>query len=261
MEGAQIASPLATASIQYVINVVLTLPAIVFIDKWGRRPSLILGAFGMMSWLFISGELQPQPDPIFTINAKLTCSHPGALQQYYGQPNTAETWTPENSDITWIVRDNRPVSSAIVSCSYLLVATFATTWGPVSWTYPAEIFPSKIRAKAVSLATAANWFWNMVLAFAVPPLLWNISYKMYYIFGAFNAAAFVHMTLLAPETKGYTLEEMDEVFDSGRPAWKRHKKTSRLEELEREIEAGNLKVSFGSCEWLSSLSPFANLFD
>ena len=133
------------------------------------------------------------------------------------------------------------MSSAIVSCSYLFVATFATTWGPVSWTYPAEIYPSKIRAKAVSLSTASNWFWNMVLAFAVPPLLWNISYKMYYIFGAFNAAAFVHMSLLAPETKGYTLEEMDEVFDSGRPAWKKLERRSRLDELEREIEAGNLK--------------------
>ncbi|KAK3682208.1 general substrate transporter [Podospora appendiculata] len=221
MEGAQIASPLATASIQYVINVVLTLPAIVFLDKWGRRPSLILGSFGMMSWLFISG----------------------ALQQYYGEPNTDLTRTADNSEVTWIVLNNRPVSSAIVSCSYLFVATFATTWGPVSWTYPAEIFPSKIRAKAVSLATASNWFWNMVLAFAVPPLLWNINYKMYYIFGAFNAAAFIHMLLLAPETKGFTLEEMDDVFDSGLPAWKRYKKTSRLDELEREIEAGHLKVS------------------
>ena len=244
MEGAQIASPLATASIQYVINVVLTLPAIFFLDKWGRRPSLILGSFGMMTWLFISGKtLQPQGSLAPCCPSLTMDPVSGALQQYYGQPNTEETRTPQNSDISWIVRDNRPVSSAIVSCSYLFVATFATTWGPVSWTYPAEIFPSKIRAKAVSLSTAANWFWNMVLAFAVPPLLWNISYKMYYIFGAFNAAAFVHMALLAPETKGYTLEEMDEVFDSGRPAWKKHKKSSRLEELEREIEAGNLKVS------------------
>ncbi|KAK0671869.1 general substrate transporter [Cercophora samala] len=221
MEGAQIASPLATASIQYVINVVMTLPAILFLDKWGRRPSLIFGSFGMMTWLFISG----------------------ALQQYYGQPNTDETRTPDNGDITWIVINNRPVSSAIVSCSYLFVATFATTWGPVSWTYPAEIFPSKIRAKAVSLSTSANWFWNMVLAFAVPPLLWNISYKMYYIFAAFNGAAFIHMALMAPETKGFTLEEMDEVFDSGRPAWKKFNRGSRLEELEREIERGNVKVS------------------
>ncbi|OIW24713.1 general substrate transporter [Coniochaeta ligniaria NRRL 30616] len=221
MEGAQIASPLATASIQYVINVVMTLPAILYLDRIGRRPALIVGSFLMMTWLFISG----------------------ALQQYYGEPNTEKTRTPDNSDITWIVLNNRPVSSAIVSCSYLFVASFATTWGPTSWTYPAEIFPSKIRAKAVSLATASNWFWNMVLAFGVPPLLWNISYKMYYIFGAFNAAAFVHMALTAPETKGYTLEEMDDVFDSGLPAWKRYKKSSRLEELQREIEAGHLKVS------------------
>ncbi|KAM7201584.1 hypothetical protein V8F20_004812 [Naviculisporaceae sp. PSN 640] len=219
MATAKIASPLATASIQYVINVVMTLPAIIFLDKWGRRYSLILGSFGMMTWLFISG----------------------ALQQYYGRANTDDIRTADTSDITWVVINNKPVSSAIVACSYLFVATFATTWGPVSWTYPSEIFPSKVRAKAVSLSTAANWFWNMVLAFAVPPLLWNISYKMYYIFAAFNGAAFIHMTLMAPETKGYTLEEMDEVFDSGLPAWKR-KKTSRLEELERAIETGQVKV-------------------
>ncbi|KAF7540799.1 hypothetical protein G7Z17_g12101 [Cylindrodendrum hubeiense] len=220
MEGAQIASPLMTASIQYVINVVLTLPAILFLDKWGRRPSLIIGSFFMMTWLFISG----------------------ALQQYYGQPNTDETKTENNKDISWIVNNNRPVSSAIVSCSYLFVATFATTWGPTSWTYPAEIFPGKIRAKAVSMSTATNWFWNMVLAFGVPPLLWNINYKMYYVFGAFNAAAFIHMFFTAYETKGYTLEEMDDVFDSGIPAWKTRTKTSRLEDLEKEIEQGNLKV-------------------
>lgn len=147
---------LLTASIQYIINVAMTLPAIVYLDKWGRRPSLVVGAFFMMTWLFISG----------------------ALQQYYGQPNTDATRTDNNKDVTWLVLDNRPVSSAIVACSYLFVATFAMTWGPVSWTYPAEIFPSKIRAKAVSLTTSANWFWNMVLAFAVPPLLTSISYKM-----------------------------------------------------------------------------------
>lgn len=80
------------------------------------------------------------------------------------------------------------------------------------------------------------------LAFAVPPLLWNINYKMYYVFGAFNAAAFIHMFFTAYETKGYTLEEMDDVFDSGIPAWKTRTKTSRLEVLEKEIEQGNLKV-------------------
>ncbi|KAI1488305.1 general substrate transporter [Biscogniauxia mediterranea] len=217
MEGAQIASPLTTASIQYVINVVLTLPAILYLDKIGRRPALIVGAFMMMVFLFING----------------------ALQAVYGIPNNGTG----NSDITWIVLDNKPVSTGIVACSYLFVATFATTWGPTSWTYPAEIFPSKVRAKAVSLSTASNWFWNMILAFAVPPLLWNINWKMYMIFAAFNGASFIHMTLMAPETKGYTLEEMDDVFDSGRPAWKSRKKTSRLDALTKDIEQGNVKIN------------------
>lgn len=221
MQGAQIASPLTTASIQYVINVVMTLPAIVYLDKIGRRPALIFGSFGMMTWLFISG----------------------ALQAVYGRPNDESTQTSNNSDITWIVLNNKPASSAIVACSYLFVATFATTWGPTSWTYPAEIFPSKVRAKAVSLSTSANWFWNCILAFAVPPLLWNINWKMYLIFATFNGVACIHMTLLAPETKGLTLEEMDDVFDSGRPAWKSQKKESNLDKLQREIEAGNVKIT------------------
>ncbi|KAM7199318.1 hypothetical protein V8F33_004566 [Rhypophila sp. PSN 637] len=59
MATAKIASPLAKASIRYVINVVMTLPAIIFLDKWGRRYSLILGSFGMMTWLFISSARRP----------------------------------------------------------------------------------------------------------------------------------------------------------------------------------------------------------
>lgn len=179
MEGAQIASPLMTASIQYVINVVLTLPAIIFLDRWGRRPPLVIGAFMMMTWLFISGKYPGPSYPIlipFPRKTKTGSSmsnrtrDTGALQQHYGQPNTEETQTPQNEDISWIVNNNPAVSKAVVACSYLFVATFATSWGPTSWTYPAEIYPSKIRAKAVSLATATNWFCNMVLAFAVPPL-------------------------------------------------------------------------------------------
>lgn len=43
-------------------------------------------------------------------------------------------------------------------------------------------------------------------------------------------------------SQGYTLEEMDELFNSGVPAWRTRVKKSRLDELEQEIAAGNLKV-------------------
>jgi sugar porter (SP) family MFS transporter len=217
MRGAGIADELLTASIQYIINVAMTLPAILYLDKFGRRPALLCGSFGMAVWLYTTG----------------------ALQASYGNPNPDET----DKDISWVVpREHSDVSKAIVACSYLFVATFATTWGPVSWTYPSEIFPAKVRAKAVSLATATNWTWNCILAFAVPPLLWSINWKMYMIFGTFNAVAFIHMFLTAPETKGKTLEEMDDVFDSGLPAWKAGKVESRLDRVAREIEDGKIKV-------------------
>lgn len=228
MEGANIASPLLTASVQYILNVALTLPAIVYLDRFGRRPSMLIGSFLMMTFLFVVG----------------------ALQKVYGVPNRPPLTNSTNSDISWIINNNKPVSKAIVAMTYLFVCTFATTWGPTSWTYPSEIFPTKIRAKAVSLATASNWFWNCVLAFAVPPLLWHINWKMYMMFATFNGAAFIHMFLTAPETKGKTLEEMDEVFDSGLPAWKAVPKGSRLDQIQKDIEAGNLKVSapFGGAQ-------------
>lgn len=65
------------------------------------------------------------------------------------------------------------------------------------------------------------------------------------IFAAFNGAALIHMFLTAPETKGKTLEEMDEVFDSGLPAWKSASalKGSKLDRLASEIEKGERKVT------------------
>jgi MFS family permease len=143
MEAAGIGNELLTASVQYIINVALTLPAILYLDKWGRRPSMLAGSFGMMTWLFISGSLQGK----------------------YGHPVTEKP-----SDISWTLgKDNMTVSKTVVAMSYLFVATFATTWGPSSWTYPSEIFPSKIRAKAVSLATASNWAWNCGVSISLLP--------------------------------------------------------------------------------------------
>lgn len=49
-----------------------------------------------------------------------------------------------------------------------------------------QIFPNRVRGKAVSLSTASNWAFNTALAWAVPPALANISYRTYFLFAAFN---------------------------------------------------------------------------
>ncbi|KAE8337352.1 hypothetical protein BDV24DRAFT_140141 [Aspergillus arachidicola] len=219
MQSTGAGSPLLTASIQYILNTALTLPAIIYLDKFGRRPAILIGFFLQAVFLYIEG----------------------GLQGGFGAPNPHTD--PKLDAISWTVADHPAVGKAIIALSYLFVCSFATTIGPTSWTYPAEIYPAKVRAKAVSLATASNWIWNCLLALFVPPLLWSINWKMYMIFAAFNTAAFIHMFLTAPETKGYTLEEMDDVFDSGLPAWRKLDRKSRMEELEKEIIEGNLKIT------------------
>lgn len=54
-------------------------------------------------------------------------------------------------------------SKAVIACSYLFVASYAPTWGPVSWIYPAELYPNRVRGKAVALATSGNWAFNFAL--------------------------------------------------------------------------------------------------
>ncbi|KAI5305098.1 hypothetical protein KEM56_005311, partial [Ascosphaera pollenicola] len=120
---------------------------------------------------------------------------------------------------------------------------YATTIGPTSWAYPAEIFPLHIRAKAVSIATATNWIWNALLGLFVPPILHSINWKMYLIFAAFNTVACVHMFFCCFETKGYTLEEMDDIFNCGKWPFQKIDITSRLEILKTKVEAGEEKVT------------------
>lgn len=57
MRGAGIADELLTASIQYIINVAMTLPAILYLDKFGRRPALLVGSFLMATWVSQSYKL------------------------------------------------------------------------------------------------------------------------------------------------------------------------------------------------------------
>lgn len=138
-------------------------------------------------------------------------------------------------------------SKAVIACTYLFVASFAPTWGPVSWIYPPELYPLRVRGKAVALSTSANWAFNFALAYFVPPAFANIRWKVYVLFAVFCAAMFLHVYFLFPETAQKPLEEVMEIFDDttpgsikyiGTPAWKTHvdKNSHRLERGEMDEE-------------------------
>lgn len=66
-------------------------------------------------------------------------------------------WGIVDGSRVWVITGHDSITKGVIVCSYFFVSSFAITMGPVSWTYPAEIFPMRVRAKAVSISTSANW--------------------------------------------------------------------------------------------------------
>jgi hypothetical protein len=100
---------------------------------------------------------------------------------------------------------------AMVAMNFVF-SLFYTPTGIISWVYPAEIFPVDIRARGNSISTFTNWTLNLVFAQITPVALTAIGFKYFYVFFALGVVATVCYAMFYPETKGRTLEQMDELF-------------------------------------------------
>ncbi|KAK9856576.1 Major facilitator superfamily domain [Penicillium brevicompactum] len=89
---------------------------------------------------------------------------------------------------------------------------FAIGWLGMTWLYPAEIVPLRIRAPTNALATSANWIFNFMVVMITPVAFANIGYKTYIIFAVINAFIFPFVYFFFPETHYRSLEEMDAIF-------------------------------------------------
>ena len=145
----------------------MTIPALIYVDRWGRRPTLIVGAISMMVWWYATAGLLA------------TYGHaapPGGLNNV-----AAESWAISGAP-----------AHAVIASSYLIVASFAPTWGPVSWIYPPELFPLRLRSQGVALCTSANWIFNFALGYFTPSAFTNINWKTYIgKLGCFHLSYFI----------------------------------------------------------------------
>lgn len=205
---------LLASSIQYIINVIMTVPALIWLDRWGRRPTLLIGAAFMMIFMYANGA-------ILVVHGTVVPGGVGGV--------------PEES-----MSVSGSAAKGLIACTYLFVASYAPTWGPVSWVYPPELYPLRVRGKAVALATSANWAFNTALGAFVPPAFETIRWKVYILFGVFCTCMFIHVYFLFPETAGRTLEEVEAMFEDpsgprylGTPAWKTRVQTSSILRVER----------------------------
>jgi len=97
------------------------------------------------------------------------------------------------------------------------IASFAISLGPIFWLIIAEIYPLKIRGRAMSLATVANWGFNMIVAATFLTLIEKLGKAgTFWLFALISVAGVIYCYLFVPETKGCTLEQIEEHLHSGR---------------------------------------------
>ncbi|KAL2113952.1 hypothetical protein VUR80DRAFT_1530 [Thermomyces stellatus] len=183
--GAGIHDPYTKSLIINVINVVSTFPGMLVIESWGRRTLLIVGAIGMAVCQLLIAS--------FTAAAG---------------------------------RDLESVAQTIliVFCA-INIFFFAASWGPVAWVITSEIYPLKIRAKAMSISTSSNWLLNFALAYGTPFMVGddsgsaNIGPKVFFLWGAFCIVAIFFVWCMVYETSKISLEQIDEMYERVEHAW------------------------------------------
>lgn len=157
-----------------IVNTLSTLPALFLIDKVGRRPLLLCGAAGTFISLVIVGSI---------IGA-------------YGSS------LPSHKAAGW----------AGIAFVYIYDVNFSYSYAPIGWVLPSEIFNLGNRSKAIAITTSTTWMSNFIIGLCTPKMLDTIQWGTYIFFAAFALIAFVFVWFFVPETKGRSLEDMDEIF-------------------------------------------------
>jgi SP family arabinose:H+ symporter-like MFS transporter len=180
--GGGLASAFRQAAIVGAVNLAMTLVAMRWIDRLGRKPLLFLGTSGMaaallaIGWAFRTGAG----------GAGAPVAHPGM------------------------------VLAAIV----LFVASFAISLGPVTWVMVSEIFPNEQRARALSVVGFWNALVSATVTLVFPWQIahWGAS-GTFFGYGLLAVAALIFVLLLGSETRGKTLEEIERSF-LGKRLWR-----------------------------------------
>jgi SP family sugar:H+ symporter-like MFS transporter len=165
------------------VNVASTLPGLYLVEVWGRRPLLMFGAVGMSVCQFI------------VAGVGTALPHQVAAQ------------------------------NALIAFVCIYIFFFASSWGPVAWVVTGELFPLKARAKCLSMTTASNWLLNWAIAYATPYMVnpgpgnANLQAKVFFIWGGFCFICMFFVWFCIYETKGLSLEQVDELYGKVTKAW------------------------------------------
>jgi SP family xylose:H+ symportor-like MFS transporter len=92
-------------------------------------------------------------------------------------------------------------------------ASFMMSWGPITWVLISEIFPNRIRGKAVAIAVAAQWSANYLISSTYPAMMEFSGAMTYSVYGIMSILSLIFVWKYVPETKGRTLEDMEAIWE------------------------------------------------
>lgn len=199
--GVESNTQLVLFGILNVTQIVGVTTSLYTVDRYGRRPLLLVGSVGMTICHIIIA----------------------VLVGFYNK-----TWKT-HKDKGWVS----------VAFLFIYMLLFGMTWGPVPWAMPSEIFPSVLRGESVAWSTCSNWFNNFIIGLITPPLVSRIlGFGAYIFFAVWCALSGIWTWFCLPETKGRSLEDMDRVFGDRTAEADRARRKEILAEL-KERDADN----------------------
>ena len=146
-----------------------------------------------------------------------------------------------------LIPKGESVKKGAVFGLFLYMASFGATWLPLPWLYPAELSPTKTRAKANAVSTCSNWLFNFTVVMITPVMVDRIHWGTYLFFAALNALFIPIIYLFYPETANRSLEEIDLIFAKGYVEKLPYVKAAKIlpKLSDEQVEAMNLEYGIG----------------
>jgi len=209
-----------------LVNLGFTILAMMFIDKLGRKPLLSFGVAGIAIAMFLlSYGFQ---SATFTLQESAISTLPEGVRSFEWNEIVGNTYESEGEfqsavesiigpelfteNKTELVNSSIQMNTMLILFAILgFVASFAISIGPVMWVLFSELFPNRIRGIAISFVGLINSAVSFLVQWIFP---WELevlgSSITFLIYGVFAAIGLVFIVKVIPETKGKSLEELEE---------------------------------------------------
>ncbi|KAI9702867.1 MAG: hypothetical protein M1836_008081 [Candelina mexicana] len=161
------------SGVSAIVIFAVTIPAFLFADQWNRRSSTSYGGLGVFACMTIIGSLY-----------------------------ASDSVHANEGGGRWVV----------IVAIYIFLVFYCMTWAGGMKIYASEIQPVATRAGATSLAQSANCITNFLVALTTPIFLASSSFGVYFLFGGASILTVIVCTIFMPETRGRSLEAIDESF-------------------------------------------------